>query len=151
MEVMFDSNVFDKILSGEIPLEKIKKPTIIVYVTHIQLNEIDQIPEDKLTPEGRPKKAELINIIRTVGIGIPTEGFCVGVSSIGDAKIIDEKDIPIVEKIQKKTGNNSKDALIGLTCLKKNLILVTADLKLYKCISTLKGNAMLADKFIKML
>lgn len=109
MEVMFDSNVFDKILSGEIPLEKIKKPTIIVYVTHIQLDEINQIPDNKLTPDGHSKKTELFKIIRNADAHkIPTEGFCVGTSRIGYAKIIDKKDIPTIEEIQKRPGTTAR-------------------------------------------
>jgi len=129
---MFDTNIFDKILDG-----KVKLPIgLRYYVTHIQLDEILNMPESK--KERRKKLLETFN--RVPKEVIATKGAVYGVSKFGMAEYMSEKDAELYRKmlrrlneLDKRAGkrkspeNQARDILIALTCLKNCITLVTND------------------------
>ena len=134
---MFDTNIFDEILDGKVELPE----NLRYYVTHLQRDEILNIPEHE-----RERKEKLLKIFNVVQEEIiPTEGFVVGVSRLNLAKLMSREDSELynkmferLTKLDKEAGklkspeNRARDILIALTCLKNCLTLVTNDNNLKK-------------------
>ncbi|MCC4227416.1 type II toxin-antitoxin system VapC family toxin [Zunongwangia profunda] len=121
MKLILDSNVFDDLLTGKLEIAVFEKEDFELFITHIQVDEINECPN-------KEKRAKLLNfMIELRPEKIPTESFVVGTSRIGSAKIGDGN---LIERL--RTGNLKKtnDALIGETAIKNNLTLITNDLKI---------------------
>jgi len=141
VDYMFDSNIFDQVVSGQIPITFINTRTKNgdkFYVTHIQKDELAQCPNIK-------RKNKLKRIFNAIPQDMkPTESFVVGKSRIGMAKLSNGK------TLNKIRGNNMKktnDALIGETALNNGYTLVTEDKKLRNKINKMGGNAIKAEEF----
>ncbi len=140
MKVIFDSNVFDDLLSGKLDLNILKN--IQICITHIQRDELN-----KCTNEN--KKDKLIQILEEVNPEIlPTESFCFNISRFGMAKLSDGKTF---DEIKKGNIKNTEDALIGEVALKKGLVLITNDKGFRKKIEKLNGKVFNVDEFKKIL
>ena len=134
---MFDTHIFDEILDGKVELPK----NLRYYVTHIQLDEIFNMPEDK-----KERKEALLKLFNEVPKEvIATEGSVLGISRLGLSKLMSEEDAELYNKMLKrlkeldeKSGkkktpeNQARDVLILLTCIKNCLTLVTNDNNLKK-------------------
>lgn len=145
--IVFDTNTFDEILAGEMPLDLIKKSISLGYryfITHIQTDELSNIPDNK-----KDKRAKLVLFLSSVSPSlIPTESFVLGYSRLGFAKLGTPG---FYEKLLNENKTNIKDSIIGDTAIKNNFILVTEDDKFFKKIKELGGNAITTLEFIKKI
>ncbi|MCR5863442.1 hypothetical protein LRS05_15545 [Flavobacterium sp. J372] len=138
MDVIFDSNVFDNLISGELEIDIIKNKDHKIIVTHIQIDELNECKDTE-------KRAQLFNrVVELKPEKISTETFVIGVSRIGSAKIGGSK---IYDSIMRGNPKHINDALIGETAVKNNLMLITNDIKLKKKILELGGKCMSVQEF----
>ena len=125
IKVMFDTNVFSHILSGEIPINCI--PTNWeIHGTHIQKDEINNTQDEC-------KKKRLLRIFsQWLDESLPTESAVWDISNWDEAKSGNDQN-NLFEKILnemntlKKRKNNNRDALIAETAIQNDLTLVTND------------------------
>ncbi|MGV7106484.1 hypothetical protein [Flavobacterium sp. U410] len=83
MKLIFDSNVFDDLITGKLDLKIVKSKSKELYITHIQVDELNEC-------EDKEKRALLFNfMIEIRPEKIATESFIIGTSRIGSAKIGD--------------------------------------------------------------
>lgn len=141
--IMFDTNSFDKILSGVIPIESIKKSISLGYryfITHIQTDELSNIPDNK-----KEKRTKLVLFLSIVAPSlIPTESFVLGHSRFGYAKL---GTAGYYEKLLNEGKTNIKDAIIGDTAIKNGFIIITGDKKFTKKINELGGAVVTPKEF----
>ncbi|MFH7835685.1 MAG: hypothetical protein QXL51_03730 [Candidatus Aenigmatarchaeota archaeon] len=151
---MFDTNIFDKILDGKIEL----LPNQKYYITHIQYDEICNIPEEK-----RERREGLLKTFNKVPKEvIATEGVVVGVSRYNMAKLMSRADAELynnmlkrLRELDEKAGrrkpleNQIRDILIALTSIKNSLILVTGDENLKVVTQEFQGCAITFEQFLR--
>ena len=142
IKIIFDSNVFDDLVSGTLDISQFNNPRIEIYITHIQVDEINACTNSE-------KRAKLFNIMTEIRPKkLATESFVVGHSRIGSAKIGDGN---LIEKLRNENLNRTNDALIGETAIKNKLILITNDRKLKNKIIELNGEALTPQELNKLL
>ncbi len=143
---MFDTNIFDRILDGNINTKSLN-PNHTYFVTHIQYDELNKTPNIK-------RRNSLIKVFSVIsGTTIPTESVVMDVSrfdlsKLGDANLY-EKIKKELDKIKKKP-NNIQDSLIGEASIKNHFILVTDDKNLRKIVKKLGGTAISFSEFQKL-
>lgn len=143
---IFDSNVFDDLVSGKLDIDRIvkykSKNNVEFFITHIQVDEINECID-------KDKRAKLFLLMGTLRpIIIPTSSSVAGKSRVGYARLGDGE---ILEELRQGNIKHTEDALIGETAIKDNLILITNDQTLYKRISDAGGKAFLVDDFLKRI
>jgi restriction endonuclease S subunit len=151
---MFDTNIFDKILDEKIELPKNLK----YYVTHIQHDEILNIPMDK--KERREKLLKIFNKVPKEVIA--TEGAAIEVSRFDLSKLMSKEDAELYDKMLKKLEeldeksgkkktpeNRARDILIALTCMKNCLTLVTNDNNLKKVAQEFQCSVITFEQLLK--
>ncbi len=125
MKVMFDTNVFNHILDGEIPIDLVPNEWE-VHGTHIQRDEINQTSD-------KNRRGKLLRVFdQFLDISLPTESAVWDVSSWDECKWSDEEDSlygTILNGLntRREKPNNVQDTLIAETAIKNNLTLVTND------------------------
>lgn len=140
MKVIFDSNIFDDIVTGKIDINILIQNGIEVYITHLQVDEINECSDTE-------KRAQLFNSMTELRpYKVPTESFCIGVSRIGDAKINDGSGL--IQKLEAGNSNNAHDALIGETAIKNGLTLITNDKKFKNRVIELGGMAITTKELL---
>jgi restriction endonuclease S subunit len=151
---MFDTNIFDKILDEKIELPKNLK----YYVTHIQYDEILNIPMDK-----KERGERLLKIFNKIPKEvIATEGAAIEVSRFDLSKLMSKEDAELYDKMLKKLEeldekpgkkktpeNQARDILIALTCMKNCLTLVTNDNNLKKVAQEFQCSAITFEQLLK--
>ena len=140
-KICFDSNIFDEITTGELNVaDLIKlKERLEYYITHIQVDEINECPD-------KDKRARLFLIMgKLAPIIIPTTSFVLGKSRLGEARLGDGQ---IFEELRNGNLKNTGDALIGEVSIKEGITLVTQDIKLRKYVNSNNGNAIDVNEFI---
>lgn len=146
MEYIFDTNIFDEIFDENIDTSHFKEK-LTCCATHIQRDEIEKIPEVS-------RKESLKKVFRKViDVQRLTEICITGVSRSGEARLGDAKTyMEIKERLDKikKRPNNQKDAIIGITCLKNNLTLVTHDMAFFKVMTEHKCAVSNIYQFLKV-
>ena len=148
LDCMFDTNVFNRILDGVVPVTSLSG-RVRVHATHIQFDEIARTKNDK-----RRKALEAV-FGNVTGTGVPTASLVLGVSRIGEARLGGEHIVstnsavwdvsawdqakwsvnenlytPIkadLDALNKGKNNNVEDALIAETAIKDGYVLVTDD------------------------
>jgi restriction endonuclease S subunit len=151
---MFDTNIFDEILDEKIELPE----NLRYYVTHIQYDEICNIPIDK--KERREKLLKIFNKVPKEVIA--TEGAVLGVSRLELSKLMSKEDAELYDKMLKKLEeldeksgkkktpeNQARDILIALTCMKNCLTLVTNDNNLKKVAQEFQCSAITFEQLLK--
>jgi len=156
---MFDTNIFNAILDESISLQEIKGKEIF-YITHVQMDEINQTKDQK-------RKVELLKTLTECDTrDISTSSFVLGVSRLGRARlggdiIPKDSDIPdtltgekrqwgsdinlydpIREKLNrlnKNKKNNVQDAIIAETAIKNGFTLITHDKDLFSVTTFYSG------------
>ena len=130
--------MFDDLVSGKLELSFLEKTKAEVFVTHIQVDELNKCPDTERRAnlflqmtEVRPQK-------------IPTESFIIGTSRIGSAKIGNGV---LIKKLRMENLKRTNDALIGETAIKNNLTLITNDKKLKNKVIELGGKALTVSEF----
>ena len=150
-EYMFDTNAFDEVLkSEEISVESLAHCGATFFATHIQLDEINSIPthnEDKAR-----KRKQVRDLYRQLFEEVPTESFVWDVSRWGCSKWSDDslydEILSGLDEFDKK-DNNSQDALIGETAIKKDFVLVTQDKNLRAVVQKHGGKCISFRDFVK--
>jgi predicted nucleic acid-binding protein len=142
---MFDTNIFNSILDGEIEIELFNR--FKLYVTHIQSDELT----NTRNIQRREKLTEIFQKIPQEKM--PTESGAWNISSWDDFKWSDPND-HLREEIlaemdsRKKKQNNQQDSLIAETALKNNLILVTNDGILMDTMKRFNGKSIGLQEFL---
>jgi len=152
MKFMLDTNAYNQLLDNDISVENLKGE---FFTTHI--------PEDELNNTQKEERRKLLNAkfkevhhkelptesavwdvsrwdkSKWTESNTPTESFIVGTSRVGGAKIGDgvsySKILEFLEKTKPKDRGNIKDALIGETATKREMILVTDDYGLFYAVT----------------
>lgn len=141
MDVIFDTNVFSNILDGKLTIDQITSWNIKVKVTHIQLDELTNSPDESL-------RSNLLNLFEEiVDETLSTESFILDVSRFGFFKFGAHDGI--YEGLKKEKFKHINDALIGEVAIRQNILLLTDDKKLKKKVKTLGGEAMSISDFVK--
>lgn len=151
LKCMFDTNVFNRIVDGIIPIESLIG-RVIAYSTHIQRDELNNTKDE----ERRTALAIVFSDI--VSEAASTDSFVIGVSRLGEARLGGDRVVPTDSAVwdvsrwdEAKWGaeddlystlkteldslngsklNNTQDALIGETSIKGGYVLVTDDVDL---------------------
>ncbi len=140
MKVILDSNVFDDVVKGKINHDIFTKNNMEVYITHIQVDEINECPD-------KEKRALLFNFMTTLRPEkIPSESLVIGVSRIGEAKITDGKGL--IENLRNGNIKRTNDAIIGETAIKNDLTLITNDKQFKNKVIELGGRAIDTDELL---
>lgn len=136
---MFDTQIFDLILAGD------RDPNIFpegipLYITHIQQDEIVKCPDEN-------RRHKLLTVFHTLKMEeVATASAVIGVSRIGKCRISDAK---LLEDLRKGNSKHTNDALIGETCIKEGLVLVTEDKTLTNRVRQYSGEAISYQDFLK--
>lgn len=139
---MFDTNIFDEILSGNLDLKFIKSKSF--FVTHIQFDQIKAITDDS-------RRQLLLKIFKQVNQqGIPSENFALDVSRLGGAKLGNPQVLENVLGNQSRNEGNLKDALIADTCIKNVITLVSKDRRLRNSVIRNGGLAISLEEFKRL-
>jgi hypothetical protein len=89
IKVMFDTNIFNRLLDGKIEVDELESEENDYYVTHIQMDELNKCPD-------KERRGSLLRIFEEIyQKEIPTESVVLGVSRFNKAKFGDGK---ILEK-----------------------------------------------------
>lgn len=169
---MFDTNIFNEILDGNLDISKIMKENDL-FVTHIQRDEINATKKVE-------RKSALLSVFVEIcdpekkSSTLPTENFVLGVSRLDQAKLSSVlptesfvwdtsnwneakwSDGSLFCKIEEKLNaknkgkpNNRKDALIAETAILNGLSLVTHDSDLFFVVTAFKGSALNIYEVVK--
>lgn len=145
---MFDTNVFNRILDGVIPVTALTG-RVEAYATHIQRDELDRTKN----PERRAALGKMFGEV--VAGALPTDSSVLGVSRLGEARLGGERVVPTasgvygvsnygqagystndnlyaalrdrLDSVNGQKSNNAQDALIAETSIKEGHVLVTDD------------------------
>lgn len=145
---MFDTNVFNRILDGVVPIDALSGH-VNAHATHVQRDEIGRTKD--------PARREALEAVfgSVTGAAVPTASFVLDVSRLGEARLggrrvvptssavwgvskwgqakwtaDDNLYVPIKAELDALNGgkkNNIEDALIAETAIKEGYILVTED------------------------
>ncbi|MBD2066180.1 PIN domain-containing protein [Leptolyngbya sp. FACHB-671] len=142
---MFDTNIFNEILDGDINLSFLPSDNTCL-VTHVQFGEIQRTKN----PERLSQLTSIFNAMSS--IEVHTESFVPGISIPGRAKASNpEKFYEIknhLDELNKGKKNNVEDVLIAETAIINTHVLVTCDKDLLKVVTELGGAALTLDQFI---
>lgn len=148
LKVMFDTNVFNRILDGIVPVDALAGH-VEVFATHIQLDELNRT-------KNQDRRAALGAVFGAVVTeAVPTESFALDVSRLGQARLGSERLVPTasavygvsrygqasysadanlysalktrLDSLNGAKPNNLQDALIAETSIKAGHLLVTDD------------------------
>lgn len=144
-DIMFDTNIFNRILDGEINSDDLIIEGDNYYVTHVQKDELERCPDE----ERRKNLLEVFNDAEQKEI--PTESTVLNTSRFGKAKLGDGE---LLEEIRKGNLRHTEDALIGETAIKKDIVLISEDGRIRSKVNSLGGTAVsieeFKDRFIKV-
>jgi rRNA-processing protein FCF1 len=139
---MFDTNIFDAILDGNVPIDDLPKG-YEYYVTHVQRNEINNI---KNTGKIERKKCLLSLFNKLKGASLHTETSIWGVTNWGESKW--RANGGLMHKISGDNIKHQSDALIAETAILNNIILVTNDEQLIQKVKKLEGAVIKFEQFM---
>ena len=148
LDCMFDTNVFNRILDGVVPIDALRG-RVNAHATHIQRDEIARTKDD-----GRRRALEAVFGDLT-GAAVPTASLVLGVSRVGAARLGGERVVPTnsavwdastwdqakwsandnlyvpvkadLDALNGGKRNNIHDALIAETAIKDGFVLITDD------------------------
>ena len=160
---MFDTNIYNRILDGAIPIPT-PNPDRTFFATHIQIDELANTKNEE-------RRKRLLDVFKDVtAIKLPTESAVWGISKWDEAKFSDEvistesfvlgssrlgmaklsdgtlynsllNDLKAAKPKEKDQDANRRDALIAETSIKNKLILVTEDEALFETTQKHSGQA----------
>jgi len=146
---MFDTNIFNRILDRQIDISILTNSgKNSYYATHIQIDEITNTKDVQ-------RRSALLRVFNQIsGTKIPTESFALNVSRLGMGKLSNGNfhDVLLSELNEakpKEKENNIKDALIGETCIKNNITLVSTDGPLYNTVKKNGGAVLNLEGYLK--
>jgi rRNA-processing protein FCF1 len=144
---MFDTNIFNHILDGQVSLGACKN-IYEYFVTHIQIDELNATRNKK-------RRKELCKVFKDINqLSIPTESSVWDVSRWGSSKWGEEDGLYLrilnqLEKIKPHDRGNKRDALVGETAIKTGITLVSDDRALRETVKELGGIAICLSDFLK--
>ena len=145
-KIIFDSNVFDDMVSGKLEIDKLinfkEKTESEFYISHIQNDEIQSCRDE----EKRKKLSLFMHKLRPILIA--TETFVFDISRFGEAKLGNGD---IYSKIKGENIKHLEDALIGEVAIKNNFLLITNDRRLKAKVEELGGKCLFVEGFIKKM
>lgn len=144
LKILFDSNIFDEIIAGNLKINEIVKfkENAEFYITHLQVDEINDCSNIE-------KRAKLfLFMAKLAPIVISTSSFIPDKSRLGEARLGDGI---IFKELKNGNGKHTDDALIGETAIKEKLTLVTNDRTLRNKVNSKGGNAISSEEFKKMM
>ena len=134
MKFMLDTNIFDRIVDCESVFEKVRSNfsdgKIKFITTPIQEEQLVKISESK-----KEKKERIASVPRE---NVPLSAYVLGGNPIvpssanfvlGSSTLASDRELKIVEKIQRSNYSHTADALIAVTAIKYVEVLVTDDWK----------------------
>ena len=142
---MFDTNIFNAIIDGEVSLGAVNE-SHEYFVTHIQRDELD-------ATSNKERRKELLKVFEVITpVSIPTESALWDTSDWDSSKWskkggLYDRILKQLEKEKPHDRGNIKDALIGLTAIKTGITLVTDDRALRETIKELDGVAICLSDF----
>jgi predicted nucleic acid-binding protein len=126
---MLDTNIFNCLMDSKLAIEEVAPADSEIYATHIQIDELSQTPNDK----GR--RDQLLQFFQIVDpVKISTSVIVWDISKWNEAEWADDAAAAMYNGIlnllpekKKNPLNPCRDAIIAVTAIKKNLVLITAD------------------------
>lgn len=145
--VMFDTNIFNRILSQKINM-KLIRGKFTCFVTHIQRDEINNTKNQNL----KDRLNRLFNDLTSNSL--TTESAVFDVSRWDQAKWTGDESLYIkiknrLDSLNKKKKNNVQDSLISETAIKNNLELITDDEDLLTVTKEFSGITKRLSEFIE--
>lgn len=156
MHVMFDTNIFDHVVKGEMDIEPLLAE-ITVHATHVQLDELNKTPDTYVAPDGIPYREKFLVLFQQVAQLQSTESSVYDVSRFGMGKYggssrVQEIQQKLVQRNKdKKRLNNAKDALIADTSIANGYVLITNDGDLYDVVKEMRGNVMTLAQLLQKM
>lgn len=132
-----DYNCYYKSLRYILPL-RAASLILPLFATHVQLDEIENTPDEK-------RKCELIGSFQEIKpIVQPTGSFVFGASQFGSARLGNGELFSLIESAldnlnKNKKSNNHLDALIAETSILEGMTLITADQDLISVVNSFNG------------
>lgn len=160
LKLMLDTNIYDKLDSDVAVNESLKKlihdQRIELITTHIQEDELAMAPEMTGAESGKiPTEGFILGVSKlgeaTIGDGsttkkVPTAGAVWGVSKWGEATWGDGSGQGIsVDDVKTDKGNHAKDALIATTASHHADYLITEDKRLIKKLKQSSAKCVVID------
>lgn len=140
MDIMFDSNAFDKAIDNLDEIKEISKKNNF-FMTYVQEQELYNIPQDKYK-----KMKEIFKMINETGVrNVPTTIFLLNRTPLGSGKLGNGK---IYKELLNADKTNVNDALIGETAVTEGYALVTNDKQLHNKLLKYDIKVMTFEKFI---
>ena len=118
---MFDTNIFDKIISSDDDFGKIISTVKHeFFVTHIQIDEVHNIPDEK-----KNHRAQILLSISTIAPTVLPSTAVVGHSRIESCVLVGNDDVYL--DLLNPSRNNINDAIIGSTAKREQCTIVSED------------------------
>ena len=135
MGYMLDTSLFNKLLDGVFPIDRLPRDASYC-ITHIQRDELNATPE-------KPRRFELIALLENMKpASVMTESGVAGLSIVGEFRtseaITYEAVLAEMNRLKPKKNHRS-DALIAETALLSGHILISADRTLCTAMEHLGG------------
>src|SRR3989338_8878472 len=170
MKFMLDTNAYNQLLDNDISVDDLKGDFFTTHIPEDELNntqvedrrkklnaKFKEIHQKELPTESAVCDTSNWDKSKWTDSDTPTESFVLGTSRLGGAKLGDgvsyNKILVFLEKIKPNDRGNIKDALIGETASKQDMILVTDDYGLFYAVTN-KGincKAMNFHAFIEVM
>ena len=152
MKFMLDTNAYNQLLDNDISVDDLKGEFFTTHIPEDELNntrvedrrkklnaKFKEIHQKELPTESAVWDTSKWNKAKWTDSDTPTESFVLGTSRLGGAKLGDgvsyDKILEFLEKIKPNDRGNIKDALIGETASKQDMILVTDDYGLFYAVT----------------
>jgi hypothetical protein len=129
LRVLLDTHVVDALAADVGLLEQLRTAVehgqIKVTITHLQIDEVIAIPDNDKRAAHR---AALVNVLAHLPAErIPTYGFVVGRSRIGNARVIDDAGSAFIERLRDGNLRHTVDAVLIATAWHEDAVFVTDD------------------------
>ncbi|MEA3197457.1 MAG: hypothetical protein QOF32_1509 [Gammaproteobacteria bacterium] len=146
IEYLLDTNAINAALDQNIEPARIASRGA-VFITHIQVNELQATKRSE-------RQVALLEALRAIDpVRVSTSAAVWNVSEWGEAQWGDAHGLyqPLLSALNARNGgkrNNQQDALIGVTAIAREMILVTNDADLAAAVQELGGVALPFESFI---
>ena len=152
MRFMLDTNAYNQLLDSDLSTDDLKGEFFTTHIPEDELNnttkeerrknlnaKFKEIHQKELPTESAVWDVSRWDKAKWTDSNTPTEYFVLGTSRLGGAKlgegISHNKILGFLEKIKPKDRGNIKDALIGETATKQDMVLVTDDYGLFYAVT----------------
>lgn len=140
MNFLFDTNIYDLVIKDSLFsylfIEELIFRTHRLLITHIQIDQINEIKDNN--------KREVIILFASLSDWLPTSIDIFGFSKIGASCWCGDKEVGDLSIIKGNSSNDGSvyDAILAVTAINQNLVLVTEDFRLLKAARRAKCKVM---------